>query len=128
MVTFRPRPTRLAQNLRNNATDAERHLWRQLSGRKLGGYKFSRQIPVGRFVCDFMCREARVVVELDGGQHGQDEARDAYRSEYIEGEGYQVLRFWNNDVLGNTDGVLAAILRTLETAHPLPPPAGGRGL
>src|SRR5688500_962083 len=110
MVTFKPRPTKLAQRLRNNATDAERHLWGQLNRRQLGGYKFSRQIPVGPFVCDFMCREARLVVELDGGQHDERAQKDELRTEYIEAEGYRVLRFWNNEVLGHTEGVLATIL------------------
>ena len=128
MVTFKPRPTRLAQRLRNNATDAERHLWARLNRRQMGGHKFSRQMPVGPFICDFMCREARLVVELDGGQHDERAREDAERTEYIEAEGYRVLRFWNNEVLGNTDGVLAAILEALGTAHPLPPPASGRGV
>src|SRR5687768_15017647 len=121
MAEFKRRPTILAQRLRNNATDAERHLWRHLSRRQLGGYTFSRQIPVGRFVCDFMCREARLVVEVDGGQHDDRSPLDAERTEWIESEGYRVLRFWNNEVLENTDGVLQSILERLKTAHPLTP-------
>ena len=78
---FKPRPTARERELRNNATDAEKLLWRHLSRRQLGGYKFSRQMPVGPFVCDFMCREARLVVEADGGQHGA--ARDAARTRFI---------------------------------------------
>jgi very-short-patch-repair endonuclease len=126
-ILFKPRPTARAQQLRNNATDAERHLWRHLSRRQLGGHKFSRQMPVGPFICDFMCREAALVVELDGGQHARDEARDSARTQYIEAEGFRVLRFWNNDVLGNTDGVLQAILRALKATPPPAPPASGRG-
>jgi very-short-patch-repair endonuclease len=126
MPEFRPRPTRLAQKLRSNATAAERCLWQRLSRRQLGGYKFSRQMPVGPFICDFMCREARLVIEVDGGQHDPLEGRDRQRTAYIEAEGYRVIRFWNNEVLGNPDGVLAAILAALESAHPRPlPHAGG---
>ena len=126
MPEFRPRPTRLAQRLRSSATDAERHLWRHLSRRQLGGYKFSRQMPVGPFICDFMCREARLVVEVDGGQHDRFEERDRQRTAFIESEGYRVIRFWNSEVLGSLDGVLVAILQALETAHPQPlPQAGG---
>ena len=123
---FKPRPTARARALRNNATDAEKLLWRHLSRRQLGGYKFSRQMPVGPFVCDFMCREAKLVVEADGGQH--EIARDAARTRFIEAEGYTVLRFWNHDVLGNVEGVLQTILRVLNEAHPRPlPQAGGEG-
>jgi very-short-patch-repair endonuclease len=121
MVVFKPRPTRLAQRLRNDATDAERHLWSHLNRRQLGGYKFSRQMPVGPFICDFMCREASLVVELDGGQHAELGREDAHRTEYIEAEGYRVLRFWNNEVVGNAEGVLATILAKLESSHPLTP-------
>ena len=69
MIRFRERPTRTAQKLRNTATDAEKKLWTHLSRRQLNGFKFSRQMPVGPYICDFMCREAKLVVELDGGQH-----------------------------------------------------------
>jgi very-short-patch-repair endonuclease len=126
MPDFRPRPTRLAQKLRNSATAAERRLWRHLSRRQLSGYKFSRQMPVGPFVCDFMCREAQLVIEVDGGQHDRLEGRDRQRTASIEAEGFRVIRFWNNEVLENLDGVLLTILNALETAHPHPlPQAGG---
>jgi very-short-patch-repair endonuclease len=152
------RPTRRAQSLRNNATDAERCLWRCLSRRQLGGFKFSRQIPVGPFVCDFLCRERGLIVEVDGGQHA-DNSQDDSRTAYLASAGYRVIRFWNNEVLQNTDGVLQAIKTSLEQlpqrftrpplplaggeeprsgdgvglfddilAHPQPPPASGRGL
>jgi very-short-patch-repair endonuclease len=126
MPHFRRRQTALAQKLRNNATDAEALLWRHLSRRQLGGYKFSRQMPVGPFVCDFMCREARLVVEVDGGQHGP--GRDWSRDRLIEDEGYRVIRFWNNEVLGNTEAVLLTILAALRDRPPPPPPASGRGV
>jgi very-short-patch-repair endonuclease len=123
MPEFQHRPTRRAQQLRNNATDAERHLWGHLSRRQLGGFKFSRQIPVGPFICDFICREASLVVEVDGGQHDAGAAADESRTRFIEAKGYRVLRFWNNEVLENAEGVLLTILRTLEDC---PPPSPSR--
>jgi very-short-patch-repair endonuclease len=113
MPTFRPRPTNRAQQLRNNATEAERRLWRHLSRRQLGGFKFSRQMPVGPFVCDFLCRERKLIVEVDGGQHSES-MRDVSRTAYLEAQGYQVIRFWNNDVLGNVEGVLQIISASLK--------------
>jgi very-short-patch-repair endonuclease len=125
MVRFRDRPTRRAQELRQNATDAEKRLWLYLRNRQLDGHKFSRQMPVGPFICDFMCREARLIVELDGGQHDAAAGRDAERTRFIESEGYRVIRFWNNDVLGNVDGVLSEILRVL-AGSPTPSPSRKR--
>jgi very-short-patch-repair endonuclease len=130
MPQFRPRPTKRAQELRNNPTDAERRLWSRLRMRQLGGFKFSRQMGVGPFVCDFLCRERGLVVELDGGQHADQVMKDARRTSFLEREGLVVLRLWNNDVLQNTDGVLEAILAKLEElpAKFTPPPlplAGG---
>ena len=121
MPEFRSRPTKRAQQLRNNATDAEQALWWRLRSRQLEGYKFSRQMPVGPFICDFLCRERRLIVELDGGQHAEN-ARDIPRTAYLEQEGYHVVRFWNNDVLGNLEGVLQTILQAL-TADPPPTPS-----
>ena len=126
MPQFRPRPTKRAQELRNNPTDAERRLWGHLRLRQLGGFKFTRQRTVGPFVCDFLCRERGLVIELDGGQHADRVAQDNARTAFLEREGLTILRFWNNDVLQNTDGVLQAILLKLEqlpakfSRHPLP--------
>ena len=114
MSQFRPRVTKRAQQLRKNATEAERRLWRHLRLRRLEGFKFSRQMAVGPFVCDFLCRERGLVVELDGGQHADQLAQDGRRTAFLEREGLFVLRFWKNDVLQNTDGVLQMILSTLE--------------
>ena len=127
MAIFRPRPTKLAKRLRNDATPAERHLWRHLRRRQVGGWKFSRQMPVGPFVCDFLCREAALVVEVDGGQHAESEIRDETRTQYLENEGYRVIRFWNNEVLENIDGVLQVIAEVLQDPPPAPP-ASGRGV
>ena len=122
MAEFKRRPTPLAKRLRNNATDAERHLWRHISRRQLDGHKFSRQMPIGPFICDFLCREARLVIEVDGGQHDARQPSDRRRTERIESEGYRVLRFWNNDVLENIDGVLIRIAKALEPQETLPLP------
>ena len=87
-------------------------MWSALRDRRLTRYKFRRQHPVGDFIVDFACTEFRLVIELDGGQHADDPA-DIRRTAWLEGQGWKVIRFWNNDILTNTDGVLQAILRAL---------------
>jgi adenine-specific DNA-methyltransferase len=99
-----------ARRLRQGSTDAERLLWWKLRNRQLGGFKFRRQVTIGSYVVDFLCVEAGLAVEADGGQHTVD--RDAKRSAYLEARGLRVLRFWNNEVLGNPEGVLETILVT----------------
>jgi very-short-patch-repair endonuclease len=106
--------TPLARALRAQCTDAERHLWFELRDRRLAGAKFRRQVPLGRYVADFACARARLIVELDGGQHAEQVARDAARTRWLEQRGYRVLRFWNDQVLSEMDGVLAAIAEALE--------------
>jgi len=108
--------------LRVNQTDAERRLWSHLRNRGLEGHKFRRQFTVGPFIADFVCAEDMLIVELDGGQHSERISEDARRTVFLESLGYRVLRFWNNDVLLNTDGVLEAILSALGAA-PHPPVA-----
>jgi very-short-patch-repair endonuclease len=100
-------PTTRARQLRANPTDAEKALWRHLRQRQLNGVRFRRQQPLGAYVVDFISFDAMLVVEVDGGQHAtaDESARDAF----IRGEGFQVLRFWNNDVLSNIEGVLMTI-------------------
>jgi len=102
------------RELRSNMTDAERRLWSFLRNRQLGGFKFRRQHPVGAFVADFVCVERSLIIELDGGQHA-DSLYDVRRTAFLNGLGWQVMRFWNNDVLSQTEAVLAVILQTLET-------------
>jgi very-short-patch-repair endonuclease len=85
-----------------------------LSRRQLEGLKFSRQMPVGPYICDFMCRERKLIVEVDGGQHAESQ-RDLARTTFLEAEGYRVIRFWNNDVLSNVDGVLTMISDALRS-------------
>jgi very-short-patch-repair endonuclease len=104
------RLTPVARRLTRQRTDAEMLLWSRLRGRRLDGYKFVEQCPIGPHVADFACRKARLVVELDGGQYATSVDADAECTRVIESFGYAVIRFWNNDVLENTDGVLEAIL------------------
>jgi very-short-patch-repair endonuclease len=111
--------TARARTLRLNATDAELKLWNRLRSRSLGGFKFVRQEPIGPFVVDFMCREKRLIIEVDGGQHATDK-RDASREQWLVDHRYRVLRFWNNDVLGNINGVLETIAAALEESPPHP--------
>ncbi|HEX8841057.1 MAG TPA: DUF559 domain-containing protein [Sphingomicrobium sp.] len=103
--------TPIARKLRRDSTEAEKRLWYLLRGRGLEGAKFVRQLPIGPYVADFGCRAARLAIELDGGQHSAE--IDAPRTEIIEAFGYRVIRFWNNDVLQNTEGVLETIRREL---------------
>ena len=101
-----------AARLRREMTDAEQALWFELRNRRLAGFKFKSQWSLGPFVADFCCLSKRLVVEVDGGQH--EEAKDAPRTASLNGRGFRVLRFWNNDVLTNMDGVLQVILAALE--------------
>jgi very-short-patch-repair endonuclease len=100
-----------ARELRRSTTDAEKRLWAHLRNRQLGGHKFRRQRPVGPYVVDFMCLESRFVVEVDGGQHSPE--GDRKRENFLERKGLRVLRFWNNEVLENTEGMLARIAEFL---------------
>jgi very-short-patch-repair endonuclease len=111
----RKRLTPIARKLRANQTQAEERLWYYLRARRFEGEKFVRQFQIDRYVADFACRTARLAVELDGGQHNEE--RDAARTAVIEAYGYRVLRFWNNDVLANTWGVLEAIRHELLIAR-----------
>ena len=116
-----------ARGLRQTMTDAEQTLWYHLRGRRLPGWKFRRQFPVGRYIADFACPEARTIIELDGGQHNGS-IRDEDRDSFLRAEGFTVLRFWNNDVLTDTDAVLQAIAHALTgLPSPQPSPASGRG-
>jgi very-short-patch-repair endonuclease len=107
--------TARARRLRKNSTDAERAMWRLLR-QSFPNAHFRRQVPIRHFIADFASHRAKLVIEVDGGQHC--DAVDADRSRMIEGEGYRVLRFWNNDVLGNGDGVHTIIVGALHDRHP----------
>ena len=101
-------------------TDAELRLWYRLRRRGLQGHRFRRQVPVGEFIVDFLCEEARLIVEVDGGQHSERTTEDAARSRWLSTKGYAVLRFWNHDVLANMEGVLETIVAALPSPCPLP--------
>ena len=121
-MALRPR-TRIAWRLRREATEVEKILWRVLRER-LAPWKFRRQHPVGDRVVDFACPARKLAIELDGGQHAERVVEDKQRSAKLARHGYRVLRFWNNDVLDNLDGVLETIARTLALPppHPTSPP------
>ena len=106
------RKVRIERRLRSQQTDAERKLWFAVRDRRLSGFKFVRQEAIGPFIVDFVCREKSLVVELDGGQHAEN-AKDVARDAFLTREGYRVMRFWNHDVLSNTEGVLTVILEAL---------------
>lgn len=110
----------LARYLRRNQTEAEKLLWRHLRNCHLSGYKFRRQYPVGSFIADFCCPEKNLIIEIDGGQHSWQVESDNLRSSYLEAEGFRMLRFWNNQVLRQLDGVLGIIFSCLEET-PSPP-------
>lgn len=104
---------KFARQLRHNQTDAEKLLWSKLRNRTLNGCKFRRQIPVGTYIVDFLCQDAMLIIELDGGQHAEQQNYDQRRTHWLESQGFRVMRFWNNDVLLNIDGVSDAILEAL---------------
>src|SRR3954469_18058145 len=100
----------LARTLRRNQTDAEQRLWLRLRNRQLAGYKFRRQLPIPPYIVDFVCIESHLIIELDGAQHQSSIAADNKRTAWLEKLGFQVIRFWDNDVLNSTDAVLEKIL------------------
>ena len=112
----------IAKILRKNFTDTERLLWKYLRAKQMEGYKFRRQEPIGSYIVDFVCYEKLLVIELDGGQHTTEKERDNERDIWFEGQGYKVLRFWNNEVLTNTEGVLE-VIRDHLNHPPLPLPS-----
>ena len=111
--------------LRTNPTRAESALWQHLAARRTSGVRFNRQVPIGPFICDFVSRGARLLIEVDGGQHDWHSDDDARRTRFIEQQGYRVIRFWNNDVLERMEGVVAEIGRVL-AERPSPNPSRKR--
>ena len=116
-----PKLRERARELRKSQTDVEAKLWSRLRGRQIAGAKFRRQYAIGHFVVDFCCFEQHLVIELDGGQHADAITRDRQRTDFLISHGYKVLRFWNNEVTENLDGVLVRIAETLT------PSPSGRG-
>ena len=99
-------------------TDAERLLWQQLRHKQMNGHRFRRQHPIGKYIADFACLEQKLIIELDGGQHQDQRVYDQARSTFLQAQGWQVLRFWNNDVLNNIGGVVASIAQRLSLTPP----------
>src|SRR6185312_111986 len=124
-MPLRPR-TVIARRLRRDATDAEQLLWRAL---REGGmpWRFRRQHPIGRYIADLACAARKLVIEVDGGQHSAQTEADSARSAALARQGYRVIRFWNNEVLGNIEGVLATIQSALAQPPPHPDPLRPRG-
>jgi len=112
---------RSSRDLRREMTDAERLLWQHLRQRQVAGRRFRRQHPVGRYIVDFACLEAGLIIEVDGGQHADRREYDTARSAWLERQGFRVLRFWNNEVLTNLEAVREVIWREV-TLSPQPPP------
>ncbi len=112
--------TTLARELRKRQTDAERALWNKLRSKQIEGVKFRRQQPIGPYIVDFVSLERKLIIEIDGGQHNERKVReeDQEREEWLKEKGYQILRFWNNDVLTNIEGVLERIKENLEGKPP----------
>ena len=113
----------LAKDLRKRTTDTEQLLWQYLRAKHFEGLKFRRQQPIGPYIVDFVCLEKKIIVELDGGQHAlpKETQNDIKRDQWLGGQGYRVLRFWDNEVLSNIHGVLEVILANCLSHPPLNP-------
>ena len=124
----RPVALARAKRMRSEPTDAERALWQLLRAKRFVGYKFKRQVPIDRYIVDFVCFAARLIIEADGSQHAESDY-DAERDAYLAGQGFRVLRFWNNDILTNTEGVSEAIWAALQddASTPSPQPLSHKG-
>jgi very-short-patch-repair endonuclease len=125
-LILKNRFTTQAKQLRKNSTDAERLLWSKLRYKQIDGYKFRRQQPIGPYIVDFANFQKKLIIELDGGQHSESKAEDLKRDEFLKTQGFSVLRFWNNELFENLEGVLHEIRKKLETPSP-GPSRKGRG-
>ncbi|GAA0482371.1 hypothetical protein GCM10009096_25880 [Parasphingorhabdus litoris] len=111
---------RRAKSMRSEPTEAEAKLWTILRAKRLGGYKFRQQVPVDHYIADFVCFTKKLIVEADGSQHAEN-SYDQKRDDYLKAQGFRILRFWNNDILNNSDGVATAILAALKAPSPTSP-------
>src|SRR5216684_1962760 len=116
-----------ARQLRSNPTEAERRLWAKLRLKQVGGHRFRRQVPVGPYIVDFVCLTRRLIIEVDGGQHGDRAEQDRARTAWLERQGFRVRRFWNDEVLGNIEGVHDVIVAHLASGTPPPRPSPATG-
>lgn len=123
MPSTNPKLLERARQMRSEMTQPERELWIALRAKRFAGVKFTRQVVIGPYIADFVCRSRKLIIELDGATH-DDASRDDQRTAFLEAQGYRVIRFWNNDVMTNLDGVLGALGEALTTA-PLPNPLPG---
>ena len=114
-----------AKEMRFQPTEAERRLWQLLRAHRFSGYKFKQQVPIDFYIADFVCFARRLIIEVDGGQHAESE-HDARRDAFLRSQGFRVLRFWNNDIFENEEGVSELILSALRS-RPLPNPSPARG-
>lgn len=117
----------LAKRMRREPTEAEAKLWSMLRAGRLGGLKFKRQEQLGDYIVDFVCFGSRLIIEADGSQHAEN-ASDAARDAWMQAQGFRVIRFWNNDILENPEGVASVILDAAQPPLPNPSPARGEGL
>ncbi len=118
--------TAVARELRNNLTEAEKCLWYELRCKNLG-VKFRRQAVIGRYIVDFICYERKLIIEVYGGQHAFSQ-EDTERDQWLRKQGFEIIRFWNHDVLKNREGVLYRIVERLKSPLPIPPHKGGGDL
>ncbi len=110
----------LARNLRKSSTESEKLLWKHLRLKQLEGLKFRRQQPIGNYIVDFVCFSKRIIIELDGGQHAIEENKDCERDRWLKSQGFTILRFWNNEVMSNTESILE-LIRKICLRYPPPP-------
>ena len=103
-----------SRDLRKNLTDVEQKLWQKLRSKQINGHKFRRQFILGNYIVDFICLDKRLIIEVDGGQHMDNVSYDSQRDEWLKSQNFKVLRFWNNQVLNETDSVLEVIVKNLE--------------
>ena len=113
---YNPHNLKNAKEMRSNMTPAETKMWRILRGKRFQDLKFKRQVLIGNYIVDFLCEDKKIIIEIDGGQHNEELniQSDKNRTRYLENNGYKVLRFWNNEVMKNIDGVMEVIFREVE--------------
>ena len=116
----------VSRQLRKNMTNAEKVLWQKLRLKQLNGYKFRRQCPIGSYIVDFVCFDKKLIIELDGSQHADQVVYDLKRTQWLESQGFEVLRFWNNQVLNEIESVMNLILNVLTPTLVLPRKRGGK--
>ena len=123
---MKERLLKFAKRMRHQPTNAETLIWTALRGARLQGFKFKRQQPIGPYIVDFVCFEHTLIIEIDGGQHGDETSKDHERSNWLQSQGFRILRFWNNEVIERKDDVLESIIRALRE-YPSPQPLSHKG-